>query len=446
MAAIPLVVWELLFILTLILANGFFSGAEIAIIAARRGRLKPMAEEGDRAAQLALDLAENPNRFLPTVQVGITLVGTIAAAFGGARLVSVISEQIAQLPVPLIVRHRDAFALIVVAMTITFFTVVLGELVPKRLALRSASEVARFVARPMDWLSRIGRPFVWLLGATTNLVLRMVGGNEPLDEPDVSVEDITHLIQSGTALGVFEPAEEKLALEALQLGDRTARDIMRPRIDIDALDVTTPPDEILGAMAMSGFSRVLVYEEDLDRIIGFLHIKDVLRWSYLRLPIEIRKLMHPVLLVPETLPADRLLVTFQEQHTQVAVVLDEFGGTEGMVTLDDVLEELVGEIREGKQIDTRERIVRRDAQSWLVDGGVSVDDLLEHLQRKSLPSTSPRGYSTVAGLVLAQLGRFPKVGERLVWEGLQIEVVDLDGKRIDRVLIHCADVPDASDS
>ena len=439
MAAIPSYVWEALVILIMILANGFFAGAEIAIIAARRGRLKPLAEAGDRAAQLALDLAENPNRFLPTVQVGITLLGTLAAAFGGARLVDVLSEQIARSSILLLVRHQEALALGIVALTITFFSVVLGELVPKRLALRRAAEVARFVARPMALLGRIGRPFVWLLGVATDFVLRLLGIREIADEPEVSVEDITHLIQSGTALGVFEPAEEKLALEALKLGDRAARDIMRPRIDIDALDVATPPDEILGAMAMSGFSRVLVYEDNLDHIIGFLHIKDVLRWSYLRLPLDMRRLMHPVLLVPETLPADRLLVNFQERHTQVAIVLDEFGGTEGMVTLDDVLEELVGEIREGKQLDARDRIVRRDETSWLVDGGVSIDDLCEHLQIRLTPTNTARGYSTVAGLVLAQLGRIPKIGERVAWEGLVIEVVDLDGKRIDRVLIQQAD-------
>lgn len=433
MLVVPAYIWEASVILVLILANGFFAGAEIAIIAARRGRLQQWADAGDRKAQIAIDLAENPNRFLPTVQIGITMLGTFAAAFGGATLVEQLAQWLRPLPFGPLAGREELLALVGVAVVITFFSVLLGELVPKRLALQNSAEIARWVALPMNRLATIAHPVVGLMGLTTNAVLLLLGRRQS-EEPEVSMEDIFHMIQSGRAGGVLEPAEEKLAFEALRLGDRTARDIMRPRIDIDALDVDTPPDEILGAVAMSGFSRLPVYEGDLDHIIGFVHIKEVVRWSYLRLPFDLRRLLRPVLLVPETLPADRLLVMFQEQRSQVAIVLDEFGGTEGMVTLDDVLEELVGEIREGHERDERDRIVRRDQRSWLIDGGVNVDDMIEHLGLKR-PVSGPRGYSTVAGLVLFRLGRLPVVGERVEWEGLQLEVIDLDGKRIDRVLV-----------
>jgi len=310
--------------------------------------------------------------------------------------------------------------------------VLLGELVPKRFALRHSGQLARQAALPMHLLATAGRPVVWFMGRATDLVLRVLGSREE-QEPQVSIEDIAHMIRAGTEEGLLEPTEGRLALEAIRLGDRTARDIMHPRLDIDALDVETPPEEVLGAMAMGGFSRLPIYEGDLDHIIGFVHMKDVLRCTYMRTPINLRRLVKPVLFVPETLPLDRLLVMFQEKQSQLAVVLDEFGGTDGMVTLENVVEELVGEIREGHGHE--EEIVERDDGSLLVDGGVNVDDLLEQMRMPLAPATKSRGYSTIAGLVLSLLGRIPSVGEKVEWEGLKIEVVDLDSKRIDRVLV-----------
>jgi len=426
--------WEALIILGLILANGFFSGAEIAIIAARRSRLQQLADEGDHVAQVALELANDPNRFLPTVQIGITLVGTFAAAFGGARLATYLSAQLQKLPVPWFAEHSDAVSLALVVVAITFFSVLLGELVPKRLALRHALALSLWVARPMTLLARIGRPIVWFMGVCTEGVLALFGVRGG-GEPAVSVEDIEHLIQSGTAEGLLEPAEQRLAMEALRLGERTTRDIMRPRIEVDALEVNTPWNEVLGSVAMSTYSRLPVYDGHLDHVVGFIHIRDVLRRHYLGLPAELRKIMHPVMFVPEALPVDRLLVSFQEKKTQLAVVLDEFGGTEGIVTLEDVMEELIGEMRDEHRRDEQQRIVQRDDQSWLVDGIVSVDRLVEKLGMPEPQWETPRTFSTVAGLILAQLGRIPDVADSLVWQGYRLEVVDMDGRRIDRVLV-----------
>lgn len=432
---IPTYVWEALAILMLILANGFFAGSEIAIIAAQRGRLKERAEAGDRRSRIALDLAEDPNRFLPTVQIGITLIGTLAAAFSGATLGDHLTDWFAASSVPFLARYPQAMSIGLVTIGITFFSVLLGELVPKRFALLHSTSLARQAALPMHLLATIGRPVVWFMGRATDFVLRVLGSREE-SEPQVSIDDIAHMIRSGTESGLLEPTEERLAIEALRLGERKARDIMRPRLDIDALDVHTPPEEVLGAMAMAGFSRLPVYEGDLDHIVGFVHMKDVLRCTYLQMRIDLRRLVNPVLFVPETLPLDRMLVMFQERKSQLAIVLDEFGGTEGMVTLENLLEELVGEIREEHgDDDIHDHVVQRDDGSWLVDGGANVDDVLKELKIKPAETSRTRGYTTMAGLVLDELERIPSVGECVEWEGLRIEVVDLDGKRIDRLLV-----------
>ncbi len=431
----PAFVWEILIILGLILANGFFAAAEIAIIASRRGRLEQLANSGDRAARAALDLARDPNRFLPTVQVGITLVGTFAAAFGGARLADFLAERLARAPLAWVVNYNEELALGLVVVGIAFTSLVLGELVPKRLALRSAERLALIVALPMTALARLARPAVWVMSSVTNGVLWLLGGSRQAEETSVSVEDVQHLIKTGAQEGVFEPGEHKVALEALQLSDRTVRDIMRPRIELDALDLNTPPSEVIGTVAMAGFSRLPVYEGDLDHIVGFVHFKDLFRQHYLGWPIELRKLLRPALFVPETLPLDRLLERFQEQGTQLAVVLDEFGGTEGVVTLEDVVTELVGEIRDEHARDRRQALVQRDDGSWLVDGRLAIEDLVEGLKLTSFDVDEPRSYTTVAGLVLDCLGRIPTVGQQTTWDNLRLEVVDMDGQRIDRVLI-----------
>ena len=341
--------------------------------------------------------------------MGITLIGTFAAAFGGAHLASYLGAWFQQSPNTWIAGHAEAEGLTIVVLAISFSSLILGELVPKRLALRRAEALARLVALPMTFLAQVTRPVVWFLGVCTDAVLFLLGVPKQEDSA-VSVEDIQHLLKMGREHGVLDPAEQKVAMEALRLGDRSVRDIMRPRTDLDALDVETPRDEIIGAVAMAGFSRLPVYERDLDHIIGYVHIKDLLREQYLHNQLQLRKMLHPPLFVPETLPLDRLLDLFQKKRTQLAIVLDEFGGTQGMVTLEDVFEELVGEIHDEHRRDREQEIVRREDGSWLVDGGMSIDDLVETLGLKAVEAPATRRYSTVAGLVLRQLGRIPAIG------------------------------------
>jgi putative hemolysin len=430
---------ELSIILLLILLNGFFAAAEIAVLTARRGRLTQWAESGDGAARLALHLSQDADRFLPTVQVGITLVSTLAAVFGGARVAAKLAEYFAS--IPWLERHHEAAALSVVAIGITFCSLILGELAPKRIALQHAEPLARFVAYPMWLLQRVTRPAIAVLQGTTALVLRILGQKD-VRPRTVSVEDIQHLIDAGTKAGLLEESEQKMAIEALRLGDRTVVEILRPRIDIDALDIDTPSEEVVGAMAMSGFSRVPVCEGDIDHIVGFVYLKDVFLQQYLNRPIDLRRLIRPPLFVPKTITISRLLELFQEHRTQLAIVLDEYGGTQGMVTIEDVLEMLVGDIHDEHRRDREQEIVRREDGSLLVDATVNLTDLQEALEATRWSEPPPRGVGTVAGLILALLKRPPKIGDAVTWADWKLEVVDMDGPRIDRILVQAAP-PDA---
>jgi putative hemolysin len=304
--------------------------------------------------------------------------------------------------------------------------------VPKRLALRKAESIARAVAPAMHLFARVARPLVGLMSWSTSAVLFLLGAHKQ-DGPTVSVDDIEHLLEAGRAEGVLEPVEQAVATEALRLGERTVRDIMRPRIDLDALDIATPPGEVLGAIAMAGYSRLPVYEGSLDHILGYVALKDVLRQNWMGWPIELRKILHKALFVPETMPLDRLLEMFQKERNQLAIVLDEYGGTEGMVTLEDVLEELVGEIHSEHHRGRETPFVDRGDGSWLVDGGAGVEALAEIFGIRL--DQTPRDYSTVSGLVLARLERIPSTGDQTDWLGLSIEVVDMDGRRIDKLLV-----------
>lgn len=423
---------EILIILGLIVANGFFAAAEIAVLTARRSRLELEAAAGSRSARLALALAQDPNRFLPTVQVGITLVGTLASTLGGVRLVGFLAEQLQRLP--LLPRHAEAVAFAVVVVAISYASLVLGELVPKRIALSGAERMARLVAWPMHLLAIVGRPIVWGLGLSTQTVLFLLR-RHTAPETSISLEDIEQLIRSGQREGLLEATEQRAATRALRLGERTVREVMRPRVEIDALDVNTPPDEVVGAVVMSGFSRVPVYEGDLDNIVGFVYNKDLLRQIHMGWPVDLRKLLRPAPLVPITLRLDQLLDLFRTKRTQMAIILDEYGGTEGLVTMEDVLEELVGEIHDEHRRGEEQELVRRDATTWLANGVLSIGNLLEAVGHPELRAAAPRDVSTVAGLIQTLLGRVAVVGDQVLWQNLRLEVVAMDGLRIDRVLV-----------
>ncbi|MFM8287601.1 MAG: hemolysin family protein [Planctomycetaceae bacterium] len=431
----------LLLTLLLYLLNALFAASEIAVLSAQRSRLQELADRGERGAQAALRLQDHPARFLTTIQLAITLLGMVAAIYGGSRL-------IADLTGPEVGPIGSAFprgwwrelAAGMVLAGLTATSVLVGELIPKRLALQHATTLACGVAPLLVWIERLAWPVVALLGGITDAVVGLSGARKR-DQAAPTLHEIRQMIAEGTSAGLVDPVEQKLAFEALQLGDRNVRQIMRPRFEIDAIDVSTPPDEVLGVVAMAGYSRLPVYDKSLDSIIGFIHIQDVLRQSYLGWGLELKKLLRKAVFVPDTMRLDQLLVRFQEERSQLAIVVDEFGSTRGMVTLDDVLQELVGELLTEHQQANQRQIVVRPEGGWLVEGTVSVADLLEFLGKTRMLVEAPRGVSSVAGLVLHVLGRLPEPGESAVWRGLRFEVVDLDGRRIDKLLLRIEEPP-----
>jgi len=454
----------LLMTLLLYLANAVFAAAEIAVLSAPRGRLRERAERGDRGAQVALRLQSQPGRFLTTIQVAITLLGMVAAVYGGSGLIEALGNMGGDpgggidpgggLPGPGAPGESPlggktgglwwrqlVTGLVLAGLTTT--SVLVGELIPKRMALQHATAWACRVAPGLAWLQWLAWPIVAVLGGITDAVVRLFGTREGAPQAP-SLHEIRQMIEEGTSAGLVDPVEQQLAFEALQLGDRSVRQIMRPRFEIDAIDVETPPEEVLGVIAMAGFSRLPVYEKSLDAIIGFVHIQDVLRQNYLGWGLDLRKLLRKAVIVPDTMRLDQLLVRFQAEKTQLAIVVDEFGATRGMVTLDDVLQELVGELLTERHQAQAQRIVERAEGGWLVEGTVSVPDLLEFLGQTRLLVEAPKGVSSVAGLVLHVLGRLPEPGEAATWHGLRFEVVDLDGRRIDKLLLRLEPTPSPS--
>jgi putative hemolysin len=423
---------ELMIIVMLILANGFFAASEMAVVSARKGRLEQQAANGRRGATVALELAESPNRFLSTVQVGITLIGTFAAAFGGASLAEVFEG--ALVSVPALTPYASTIALTVVVLIISYLSLIVGELVPKRLALQNAEGIASFVAPAMQLISRLAAPIVWFLTISTELVLRLLGRHNVL-ETAITEDDVLALVREGTEEGTLEAAEENLISNVFSFTDRTVRSLMTPRTQIVAVAVDTPFREVLRVVTDSGFSRVPVYDGTLDRIVGLLYVKDLLQACGRPEPIELRSLLRTPMYLLES---QRAVVAFQmlkQQRSAVAMVLDEYGQIAGLISMEDMLEELVGDIAdEYDEVD--ETIVRRDDGSYLVDGLVPFTDLQEQIDLPPLDEEArPRDFETVAGFVLALLGHIPAVGESVSWHGYTFEVVDMDERRIDKVLI-----------
>src|SRR6266545_6523426 len=424
---------EIAIIIVLILANGFFAASEIAIVSARKGRLEQQAAVRRRGAAAALDLSEHPNRFLATVQVGITLIGTFAAAFGGDRLAEPIAAGL-RAASPALADYASGIALGIVVVAIAYLSLILGELVPKRLALQNAEGVAAFVAPAMRRLARLATPVVWFLTVSTELVLRLLGRHNVAETP-VTEEDILALVREGAAGGTVESEEHDLISSVFTFTDRTVRSLMTPRTQIVAVEIETPLPAILRTITESGYSRVPVYEAALDQIIGILYVKDLLRSWERPETIDLRALLRPPLYVLESRRALDAFQQLQQHHSALAIVLDEYGQVAGLVTLEDMLEELVGDLAD-EYDEAAEAIARRDDGSYLVDGLLPIADFQKRLRIPGVDELArARGFETVAGLLLALLGRIPIAGETASWPGYRFEVVDMDGMRVDKVLI-----------
>jgi putative hemolysin len=417
-------------IILLILLNGFFAMSETALVSSRKARLRQRAEEGKKGARAALELAASPNRFLSTVQIGISLIGVLAGAFGGATLAGPLADALRAVPALAPYAGPVAFGTVVVA--ITYLSLILGELVPKRLALNGAEGVASRVAGPMRLISVITSPAVWFLSASTEAVLRLLGASSTPELP-VSEQEVEILMEEGARAGVFEEEERDLVRRALRLDDRPVRELMTPRPKVAWLDVDLPPEEVLRQAREAGHSYFPVARGDLDDLLGIVPIKEAWARQASGEPADLLGSVRPSPLVPEGAPATDALEAFKRSGLPVALVIDERGHIEGLLTLRDVLEALVGEVREEDQ-PVEEAIVRREDGSWLVDGLLAADELKERLGLRELPREEEAEYQTVGGMVMDALGRVPEAGDRFEWEGHSFEVLDMDGRRVDKVL------------
>jgi len=422
--------FELLFLILLILLNGLFAMSELAVVSSRKTRLQQRAQDGDRRAGIALELANAPNQFLATIQIGITLVGIFAGAYGGATLAEEMAGLFAQ--IPLLADYGEAIGVGIVVLGTTYFSLVIGELVPKRLAMSNPEQIASTVAPAMRALSRLTSPIVRLLGFSTDLVIRLLGTKEGGGTP-VSEEEIRLLLEQGTAVGIFEPEEQQVVEHAFGLADHTVNALMTPRPEVVWLDLADPMDQNLETIARGGHSRYPVAQDDLDRVKGFVYAKDLLARCLTGQPVELRTLLRPAVFLPESVTALDAIERLKEAHVDIAVVIDEYGGFQGILTVDDILEELVGSIP-GAGVAVEPEAVQRADGSWLLDGRLPTDEVKETLKIQSLPHEDTTRYQTLGGLVMLCLDQIPSSGDSFVCAGWRFEVVDMDGLRVDKVL------------
>jgi putative hemolysin len=416
---------EIIVILAIILINAIFVLSEMSIASSRKARLQQRINDGDRRATTVLQLIENPNQFLSTVQIGITLVSVFVGAVAGARLSAPLSRVLATVPALTSYAETLAFALVVVG--IAFVSIVLGELVPKRIALHNPERIATLLAGPMLVVSYLFKPFVWILGKITDFVLKLLG-IEPGAEPPVTEEEIQLLIDQGTQAGVFEEAEQDMVEGVFSLADQRVYSLMTPRPDIVWMDIADSIDEIRQKLEESNFSRFPVRQGSLDAIVGIVKARDLLVQSLNNEPILLKDLLKPAFFVPETMFASRALEVLKEKGTDMLLVIDEFGALQGLLTINDILEEIVGEM----EIDEPQAMQRQDG-SWLLDGMLEVDEFKEIFDLPVLPHEDE--YETLSGFVMVSLGRVPQPTDRFEWHGLKFEVMDMDGRRVDKVLV-----------
>ncbi|AVH72847.1 hemolysin family protein [Nostoc sp. 'Lobaria pulmonaria (5183) cyanobiont'] len=432
------ITFEILIILVLIIANGVFSMSEMAIVSARKVRLQQLANQGDAKAKVALKLAESPNHFLSTVQVGISLIGILTGAFGGATIASRLAIYVKR--VPLLAPYSDPLSFGIVVLLITYFSLIVGELVPKRLALNNPERIASIVAIPMQALAAIASPVVFLLSASTDLILRLLGITAST-EPQVTEEEIKILIEQGTEAGTFEEAEQDMVERVFRLGDRPVSYLMTPRPDIVWLDLDDSAEENRQKMVDSAYSRYPVCQGGLDNVLGVIPVTDLLARSFRGEPLDLTIGLRQPVFVPESTRGLKVLELFKQTITHMALVVDEYGVIQGLVTLNDIMSEIVGDVPSTDGQDQPQAVQREDG-SWLLDGMLPVEEFLELFGMEEWESEERGSYQTLGGFVITHLGRIPTAADYFEWQSMRIEVMDMDGNRVDKVLV----IPKASKS
>ncbi len=421
---------EIIIILLLILLNGIFAMVEIAVVSARKSRLQQLALEGDKNAQAVLDLKNSPNRFLSTVQIGITLIGILAGAFGGATIAESLAAYFKT--IPYLAAYNQALGIALVVAVITYLSLIIGELVPKRLALSNPELIASLAARPMRTLSKISAPAVYLLSASTDFILQLFS-IKPIEEA-VSVEEIRMLIREGARLGIFETTEKDIVERTLQLGDKKINTLMTPRKEIVWLDIDSSFKSIRNKVARNPHSHFPVCRDTLDKVLGVVLTEDILANFLIEEKIDFKKFLHEPLFIPETTDGLRVLELFKKSGIHMALVVDEYGNVQGIISMTDVLEAIVGDIPNIDELGEQE-IRKRDDGSFLVDGLVPIDEFKEYFHLNKMPGEKSGNYHTVGGFLMYKLNRIPLVGDSLGLESLKFEILDMDGHRVDKILI-----------
>lgn len=422
-----------LILMALVLVNGLFAMAELAVFTSRQTRLREQAQAGSRGARAALRLLDDPTRFLSTVQFYITLIGVLAGVYSGVQFAEPLAAWLAQLePLIPLAEYLDTASYGIVVVGVTFLSLVIGELVPKRWALTNPEAIAATLARPMEILAIASKPFVWVLRGSTELVARMLGLRRSTNR-GVSEEEIRSLIAEATHTGVFHVAEHQMIEGVLRLPDRTVRSIMIPRGDVVWLDAADSRETVWNTVRTSGHSRYPVCRGQLDELLGIVLTGELAEWLGDPESGELATRVRAPLVVHESTRILRLLELFRESKMHFAVIVDEHGSIEGVVTPVDILTAIAGELPEAQSEETPEAVMRDD-QSWLMDGRMPIDDVERLLGAGNMRSGDD--YTTLAGFVLAQLGHLPAAGEHFRWRGLRFEVVDMDGRRIDKLLVH----------
>lgn len=414
----------------LIVLNGLFAMSEFAVVSSRKSRLQHRSEEGDPRAQAALELAENPTRFLATTQIGITLVGVLSGAFGGASIAKILAQPLSS--IPYIGQYSDTLALTLVVSLITYFSL-LSELVPKRIALTSPEGIASSVAGPMKLLSRIAFPAIRVLSASTEFLLRLVRFRAE-KEPPVTEEEIRILIGQATVAGVFQEAEQDMVERIFRLGDRRVGVMMTPRDKIVWLDINESAEKIMRKITKSHYSRFPVSQGRLGNVLGVVNVRDLTLGCLAGKRLDIRGSVRKPIFVHESTHALKVLELFRESGLRQALVIDEYGTIEGIVTLSDILEAIVGDMTSTEVLE-EPRIVKRADESWLVDGMLPIDELKDHFDIRKLPGERGGLFRTLSGFAMANLKRIPTAGDWFDCCGYRFEVVDMDRRRVDKVLI-----------
>ena len=422
---------DFLLILLIVVANGIFVMSELAIVSARKVRLQQLANQGDIKARIALELANAPNQFLASVQIGITLLAILSGAFAEStiarRLIPLLNL------VPWLAPYSDALSSVIAILIITYLTLIIGELVPKRLALNYPERIASVVAIPMRMLANIASPVVYLLSASTDLVVRMMG-IKPSTEPQVTEEEIRVLIEQGTEAGTFEEAEQDMVERVFRLGDRPVNALMTPRPDIVWLDLEDTAEENRKKMLDSCHSRFPVCQGGLDNVLGIMHVTDLLARSLSGQQLDLTVSLRQPVFVPESTRGLKILEVFKQTGIHLALVVDEYGVIQGLVTLNDIMVEIVGDVPSAGELEEPQAVQREDG-SWLLDGMLPVDEFFEIFEIDEIPTDHRGSYQTLGGFVITHLGRIPSAADYFEWESLRFEVMDMDGNRVDKVLV-----------